>query len=555
MMNSSEQNHGLLSAIKRFFNEPLAKGVNWPQTLGSVLLALVVVQFLTGILLSLYYSPNVDVAYESVQYIETAVLFGHIIRGVHYFAASAMVVLIFLHILRTFFYGSYKPPRQWTWVFGVALLLIVLGFAFTGYLLPWDMKAYFATKVGINIGGITPFIGKYLVKLLKGGSELGVFTLSRFFSLHAIVLPVLLILTIGGHLYYIRLHGSTPPGLRNDEPVEYKEPFYPAQLFRDSVAAFVVVTIIVFLAIKYGAPLEAKADPNDTFYIPRPDWYFYALFQLLKLFEGRLEMVGAIILPGLFFTVLVLLPFIDRNPERKLSKRPLAAALGSFTVVAVVALTLWGAVEGEKAKKRMAAATVTVEGEVGDTYVVNPQIGKYLFSELKCAECHSHESQGENVPPGLEFSGNKYQQSWLVDYLQNPYRVRWQKKDKRPVIRMPNFNLTEKEAINISAYLLTLNKEMKFSNPEFDWAASDSDMVLSGEELVEDYSCRGCHKIGDSGQQIGPDLSHVGSKLQGSYMFHLIQAPEKVVPGTSMKNFRLGVEDLQDIVAYLLGLK
>lgn len=557
-MSKSEHNEaGIGAALRRFMNEPLPKGVSWPQTLGSVLLALVVVQIVTGILLSLYYSPNADVAYESVQYIEQVVIFGSLIRGLHYFAASAMVLLVFLHMLRTFFFASYKSPRQWTWVLGVALLLIVLGFAFTGYLLPWDMKAYFATKVGINIGGITPFVGKYLVKVLQGGAQLGTLTLSRFFSLHAIVLPIALILVAGLHVYYIRAYGTTPPGLRNDEPVEHGERFYPAQLFRDSMAAFVVIAIILVLAIKFGAPLEEKANPNDTAYIPRPDWYFYALFQLLKIFPGRLEIVGAIVLPGLFLAVLFLLPFFDRNPERRLSRRPVAAGLGIFVALVIVVLTAWGAVEGEKAKAAMAAAreTVTVEGEVEDTYVVDPGIGERLFRQLKCGECHNQVSAGDNIPPGLEFAGNKYRQSWLVDYLLNPHRIRWQRKDQRPVLRMPDFQLTEEEAMNLSAYLLTLKKDALFAAPEFDWAQADSEMVLSGAELLAEYSCTGCHVIGDQGQNIGPELTHVGRKLIESYMFHLIQAPERVVPGTAMKNFKLDTEDIEDMVSYLRSLK
>ena len=167
----------MVAVAAHFLSEPLPKGVSWPHTFGSVLLALIAVQVVTGLLLSFYYSPNSDAAHESVRYIEEQVVFGSLIRGVHHFAASAMVIMIFFHMARTFFYGAYKKPRQWTWVFGVTLLLIVLGFAFTGYLLPWDMKAYFATKVGINIGGLTPVIGAYLVKVLQGGREMSTITL------------------------------------------------------------------------------------------------------------------------------------------------------------------------------------------------------------------------------------------------------------------------------------------------------------------------------------------------------------------------------------------
>ncbi|MFQ5824835.1 MAG: cytochrome bc complex cytochrome b subunit, partial [bacterium] len=333
-LEQHKNSKGLLALVKDFLDESMPKGVSWPHTLGSALLALIVVQIITGILLSLYYSPNAEVAYESVQYINQQVIFGSLIRGVHYFAASGMVIVLFLHMIRTFLYGAYKRPRHWTWIFGVILLLLVMGFAFTGYLLPWDMKAFFATKVGINIAGIMPVLGQYIVKIMKGSSEMGTITLSRFFSLHVIILPSLLVLIVGGHLFYIRLYGPTPPGLKEGEQVEYTNRFYPLQLFRDSLIALIVFGVIVILAVKFGAPLEEKANPNDTGYIPRPDWYFYSLFQLLKIFEGKLEIIGAVIIPGAFFTLLILLPFLDKNPERRLSRRPLAVSLGSVIIFA-----------------------------------------------------------------------------------------------------------------------------------------------------------------------------------------------------------------------------
>lgn len=556
-MQETDRPHGLLAVVKDFLNEPMPRGINWPQTLGSALLATIVVQIVTGILLSLYYSPNANAAYESVQYIERNVTFGSLIRGVHYFAASAMVILIFAHIARTFFFGAYKRPRQWTWIFGVVLLLLTLGFAFTGYLLPWDMKAFFATKVGINIAGVVPIVGEYIVKLMQGGTEMGTITLARFFSLHVIVLPLLLVLVVGLHLYYIRLHGPTPPFQKEDEPVQYTNRFFPLQLFRDSFVAFLIITIVMILAANYGAPLEEKADPNNTSYIPRPDWYFYSLFQLLKIFEGQLEIIGAVIVPGAFFTVLVLLPFLDRNPERRLSHRPLAVSLGGVAAFAIVTLTAWGAYDAYQAKQALAARMAKAEAEpdVEKQVEWDTDKGKALYTALKCGECHQAPSRGENIPPGLEFAGNKYQRDWLVDYLRDPYRVRWQDKDERPVIRMPDFDLTLQEARNLTAYLMNNTEASKFPQHGFVWTESDSDMVLSGKSLVSEYGCGGCHKIGEEGQNVGPDLTRVGSKLRENYMFHLIQNPQHVIPETPMKDFQLDDLDAEDIVSYLRQLE
>ncbi len=554
-MSHSDSEKGLLAIVKDLLDEPMPKGVSWPHTLGSVLLALIVVQIVTGILLSFYYSPNADAAYESIQYIETQVLFGKLIRGIHYFAASGMVIVIFAHICRTFFYGAYKRPRQWTWVFGVGLLLATLGFAFTGYLLPWDMKAYFATKVGINIAGVVPVIGPYIIKIMQGGSEMSTITLSRFYSLHVIVLPLLLVLLVGGHLYYIRSLGPTPPWQKEGDAVDYPSRFYPQQLFRDSAAAFLVIAVIMLLAANYGAHLEPKADPNDTSYVPRPDWYFYSLFQLLKIFEGKLEIIGAVILPGAFFTLMLLLPFIDRDPERELSRRPIASGVGATAVMAILILTIWGAADANRAKQQLEAKAEAQPEDVVRIQPGDPRNGETLYSALKCGECHQQTSQGLNIPPGLEFAGNKYQESWLVGYLTQPYRVRWAAKDQRPLVRMPNFDLTEQEARDLAAFLMRNKMDSNFPEPEFDWAEADSDMTLSGRDLIFEYGCVGCHKVSGEGQNVGPDLTHVGAKLSDSYLYHLIKTPQRIIPATPMKDFKLDPEEVEDMVAYLRGLQ
>lgn len=187
--------------------------VNWFFTLGSASLFLAVNQFVTGILLTIYYVPTPDHAYDSVQYITTQVSMGWLIRGLHHWGASAMVVVVFLHMLRVIFYGAYKFPREVTWFTGVFLLLIVIGFGFTGYLLPWDQKAYWATTVGTRIAGTPPLIGDTILRIVRGGEELSAITLARFFGVHVWVLPVTLLILVGIHLYLvIRIGISAIPG-------------------------------------------------------------------------------------------------------------------------------------------------------------------------------------------------------------------------------------------------------------------------------------------------------------------------------------------------------
>ncbi len=181
--------------------------VNWFFTLGSATLFVVINQAVTGILLTLYYVPTPDHAYDSVQYITTQVQAGWLIRGLHHWGASAMVLLVVLHMLRVIYYGAYKFPREVTWFTGVVLLLIAIGFGFTGYLLPWDQKSYWATTVGTRIAGTPPLIGDMILRIIRGGREITAVTLARFFGVHVWVLPVTLFSLVGIHLYLVIKNG------------------------------------------------------------------------------------------------------------------------------------------------------------------------------------------------------------------------------------------------------------------------------------------------------------------------------------------------------------
>src|SRR3989304_3689671 len=176
-----EERTGLISLNKKFLYEPVPEEIGWLFTLGSVCVFLFILQAITGIFLAIYYVPSADHAYESIRFISSELLFGRIVRGIHHWASSFFVVFIVLHLLRVFFYGSYKTPRETNWVTGVFLLLIVLGFGFTGYLLPWDQKAYWATKVGTEIARLMPVLGDFISQIIKGGQELGALTLTRFY--------------------------------------------------------------------------------------------------------------------------------------------------------------------------------------------------------------------------------------------------------------------------------------------------------------------------------------------------------------------------------------
>ena len=199
---------GLNDLYKAGLDRPEPKG-NWWNTLGSASLFLFVLQIVTGIFLTVYYTPSPDHAYDSIQYIMTGVAYGWLIRGIHHWGASLMVLVVFIHMIRVFATASYKYPRELTWLIGVGLLILTLGMGFTGYLLPMDQKSYWATQVGTAIAGSVPWLGNFILKVLRGGPDISALTLSRFFAAHIWMLPAALILLIGAHLYLIIRHGES----------------------------------------------------------------------------------------------------------------------------------------------------------------------------------------------------------------------------------------------------------------------------------------------------------------------------------------------------------
>jgi len=196
---------------KALLTRPVPEGVSWGYTLGSATLFAFIIQAVTGIFLAVYYAPTVSQAYISIEYIDKEVLFGSFVRGLHHYGASAMVILVVLHMIQVFWIGAYKYPRELTWMIGVGLLGLTLGFGFTGYLLPWDQKAYWATEVGVKIAGSVPVIGEYIKEALAGGPLLGNLTLTRFYAIHMLILPALIMGLIGAHLYLVVRLGVTPP--------------------------------------------------------------------------------------------------------------------------------------------------------------------------------------------------------------------------------------------------------------------------------------------------------------------------------------------------------
>jgi cytochrome b6 len=318
--------------------------------LGGMTLFLFGVQVFTGILLLLYYRPSAAEAYESVQFIVTQVQFGWLIRNVHSWSANLLIGLAFAHFFSVFFLKSYRKPRELTWVSGMLLLFLMLGFGFSGYLLPWNELSFFATKVGTGIAGAVPLIGHFSLRLLRGGDDVTGATLSRFYGLHVAILPAIATALVALHLLLVQRQGmSVPPGVEKALKPGARlpqMPFFPNYILRDVLAWYVVIAVLAALAAFYPWELGTKADPFAV--VPpgiRPEWYFLAMFHTLKLvpshvlgIEGERLGVVAFAVAALF---LVLVPFLDRRASRGESSR-LFTVLAAGGLIYLVTFTIIG---------------------------------------------------------------------------------------------------------------------------------------------------------------------------------------------------------------------
>ncbi len=258
---------GYRHLMKEALDEPIPGGARWRYVFGSALTVIFMVQVFTGLFLMTSYSPSSSTAWGSVFYISHDMWAGWFIRGVHHFAAQAMVVLLVLHLLQVLWAGAYRRPRELNWWFGMALLFLTLGFSLTGYLLPWDQKGYWATKVATNIMGGRTGIGPYIQKIVVGGPDYGNQTVTRFYGLHVGFLPVLLVLCLVAHVALFRRHGITTPRGSENGPIAT---FWPEQLFMDTIASALVLGVVIVLVLaEGGANLDAPADPASSDYPAR----------------------------------------------------------------------------------------------------------------------------------------------------------------------------------------------------------------------------------------------------------------------------------------------
>lgn len=354
LLNWLDDRTGYRAILRGALYEHIPGGARWRYIWGSTLTFAIFVQFVTGIVLWAAYSANAQGAWESVYFIQYEMAGGWLLRGIHHFMAQATIVLLVLHLMQVLIDGAYRAPREVNFWFGLALLGLVMALSLTGYLLPWDQKGFWATKVATSIASMTPVIGPSLQNLVVGGTEYGHYTLTRFFALHAGVLPAALIALIVGHVYLFRRHGITVPKAAKEKPDGY---FWPEQVLKDGVASLIVMATVLALVLwKGGAPLGAPADFTEPYPAARPEWYFLFLFQWLKYFPAGWEVVGAQVIPGMLAGLVAAMPIIGRW---KLGHR---FNLGVMSALLLgVGLLTWQAMASDRADEDFLAAVERAE--------------------------------------------------------------------------------------------------------------------------------------------------------------------------------------------------
>ncbi|MGB8129307.1 MAG: cytochrome b N-terminal domain-containing protein [Candidatus Angelobacter sp.] len=603
---------GVNEILHKSLDEPIPGGARFAYVFGSGLLFLFISQIITGICLTLYYVPSAESAHVSVAYMVKEVSAGSFLRSLHAYGASAMIVVLILHFLQTFLYGSYKGKRELLWISGGVLSLLILGMAFTGYLLPWDQKAYFATSVGTNIAGQVPWIGESIRRLLRGGSAMGTLTISRFYVLHVFLIPATIFLFIATHVLMFRRAGAAGPV--NEDAVKPRmatERFYPKQVVMDMSFALVLIAVLGVLSHFHPVELGPVANPNDSHYLPRPEWYYLPMFQWLKYWEGPWTVVGIIIIPTVLLILFFLLPFLDRGPERRPWRRPIP--LGAVLIVLVGAIWL-GILSHIHDARDPSVATQLAQQEKEESEffhapfepylasshsaTVAPAVlsalsaqGKTIFDSHGCNGCHGENGMGGAIGPALTQVGAKFADTQLIEVMRNPTA-------KMRAGKMMPVNLDVTSMTALSSYLRALGTSgtvtaaaapvptqnpppsgtsafapASAQNPTPSGEAKPGAPALvatsvtssatpvqsadtsAGRDIFKTRACFACHGEGGVGTPKGPSLLGIGGKLSAAQVTNLLQHPTARMQAGGMPPITASDQDLTSLVAYIRSRK
>jgi ubiquinol-cytochrome c reductase cytochrome b subunit len=461
---------GIDALLRGALYEPIPGGARFAYIFGSGLLFVFISQVITGVFLALYYVPSADHAHTTVEYITKAVTAGSFLRSLHAYGSSAMVVVLLLHLSQTYLYGAYKGRREILWLSGCVLFSLILGMAFTGYLLPWDQRAYFATAVGTNAVSEVPWIGESLKRLMRGGTEMGTLTISRFFVAHVFLIPACIFAMVASHIFLFRKAGPAGPTSENPyQPQQKAETFYPRQLLMDLSLTALLIVALGLLAFFAPAKLGPPANPADAQYVPRPEWYYLPIFQWLKYWHGAASVIGIMVIPGIVVAAIIAVPFLDRSIERRPWKRPVAMIAYVFLFGTLIGLGIRSKYldqhdhgvaqqlakqnsdeddymrkpfEPELSSGSLAAANVALADPLAAK-------GKAIFEARACSACHGDGGIGTAAAPALVGVSAKFSGDQLAELLKHPTA-------KMTAGGMPPPNVSAEEMLALVAYVRSL---------------------------------------------------------------------------------------------------
>jgi ubiquinol-cytochrome c reductase cytochrome b subunit len=432
---------GVDALLRIALYEPIPGGARFAYIFGSGLLFIFVSQIITGVFLALYYVPSADHAHTTVAYITKAITAGSFLRSLHAYGSSAMVIVLLLHLSQTYIYGAYKGRREVLWFSGCVLFALILGMAFTGYLLPWDQRAYFATAVGTNAVSEVPWVGESLKRMMRGGTEMGTLTISRFFVAHVFLIPACIFALVASHIFLFRKAGAAGPFTENPYEPELKpELFYPRQVLMDLSLTALLIVGLGMLSFFFPMQLGPAANPADAQYIPRPEWYYLPIFQWLKYWHGAASVIGILVIPAVLVAAIIALPFLDRGIERRPWKRPVAMGAYVFVFSVLLALGLRSQYldkhdpgiaqqlakqnaeeenymlkpfEPELSSASLAAANVALADPLAAK-------GKAIFEAQSCNACHGDAGVGTVAGPAVVGIAVKFTPDQLDELFKHP---------------------------------------------------------------------------------------------------------------------------------------
>jgi ubiquinol-cytochrome c reductase cytochrome b subunit len=531
LIEGVDERTALPTLWRNFLSEEIPASSGWHQVFGSVALFLFLLQFFTGAMLAINYAATPVDAYDSLRYILMDVTAGRLMRGLHHWGSSMIVVTVVLHMTQVFLWASYKRPREGTWITGLILLLFTMAYGLTGYLLPWDNRAYWGTVVTTQMLATTPIVGSYISRLMASTGQVGVLTFTRFYVLHILLLPAGTVLLIVLHVVLVRRHGVAPaPG---DEFKERKS-FYPEQVFKDTVALFIAFAILFTMTVAIRAPLEHIADPNNTAYVPRPEWYFLFLFELLKWFKGPLEVFGTVLLPLVAILLLVLTPFIDRGKMACAQQRITAIGIVLLSGLGWAALTV-AAVKASPPQSAMSAVDFSLST---DWMNLRPAqtAGVQYFRTARCAACHA------------TANGNLTADSRFLNSSQRRHDTIWLSKHIHVSSQDDGNGLTNIQVRD----LIALFQQITPDNAEI--LNTTPPAAAAGAALFQDSHCGACHSINGAGGAVGPPLNGVAQRRTELWVIEHFDNPRGRSPNTSMPTYKFSPMDKGHMVFYLFTL-